>query len=221
MEFDPQEQEVIRLLTRLKDAGGEYPADLLAARRQKYLTQMAGLGLGIGAARGLADAAKHGSTAAPATATSSFLETALVVAIVVEAAAVAYFYRDQLSSVLQTIRRETRVQGATPLPVAATGTEIQGVTPSPAVTATLPSPTIALSPSETATPLASSTIPGASDRTNPGVNQAGSTPVPDNNTNSNNTNQGNHYGQTPKPERTKAPQENSKPPPAQKPTKTK
>jgi hypothetical protein len=169
----------------------------------------------------MANAAQQARAASWAAATSTFLETALVVAIVVEAGAVAYFYRDQLYTFVQRIRREPRVQEVTPLPILATAVEIQGVTPSPAVTATLPSSTLAVSPSGTAAILTGTTNPGAVDRNNPGVNQAGSTPVPNKSTDSNKTNNGNHYGQTPKPERTKAPQDNNNPPPSKKPTKTK
>ena len=53
MEFDPQDQDMINLLTRLKNAVSEYPEHMLVARRQSFLKQMTEVGLGIGAAAGI------------------------------------------------------------------------------------------------------------------------------------------------------------------------
>jgi hypothetical protein len=209
MEFDPQDQEIVRLLTKLKDGGEKYPEPLLAARRQSYLTHMAEIGLGVSAARGIEHAIKKGPPPSSAPVGSTLLETALVVAIVAEASAVAYFYREKLSDFFQTITTEPRVQEVTPLPVETLAAEIQGITPSAAVTVTLSSITVSPSPSGTVVTFTHHPIPGVADENNPAspaVNQAESTPVPNNNTNTNN---GNHYGQTPLPERTKEPGSNN------------
>ena len=197
MGFDPQDKEIVRLLTKLKDTDGKYPPDLFAARRQGYLRQMGEIGLGIGVGVGTKNAVKSGKAPAFSSATSTVLESALVVAIVAEAGTVAYFYRDKLAELFQTITKEARGQEVTPPPIH-TELEIQGVTPSPAVTATLPSVTLSVSP--TGTELTSTLVPGVAEENN--TISGNSTPAPGGNN-------GNHYGQTPKPQRTKEPKGNN------------
>ena len=197
MGFDPQDKEIVRLLTKLKDTDGKYPPDLFAARRQGYLRQMGEIGLGIGVGVGTKNAVKSGKSPAFSSATSTVLESALVVAIVAEAGTVAYFYRDKLAELFQTITKEARGQEVTPPPIH-TELEIQGVTPSPAVTATLPSVTLSVSP--TGTELTSTPVPGVAEENN--TISGNSTPAPGGNN-------GNHYGQTPKPQRTKEPKGNN------------
>ncbi|HEX9332478.1 MAG TPA: hypothetical protein VF896_11345 [Anaerolineales bacterium] len=192
MEFGPQDQDVIKLLTKLKNADVAYPKDMLAARRQSYLNRMADIGSGVGANGGMKNAAKNLSSSSVSSITNTLLESALVIAIVAETSAVAYFYRDKVADFFKTITTASKIQEVTP-PPAPTTLKVQGVSPSPAVTSTLPSATILASPTGSAT---STPIPGVTDLNNGGVNQANSTPVP-------NGNNGNHYGQTPKPERTK------------------
>ena len=197
MGFDTQDKEIVRLLTKLKDTDGKYPPDLFAARRQGYLRQMGEIGLGIGVGVGTKNAVKSGKAPAFSSATSTVLESALVVAIVAEAGTVAYFYRDKLAELFQTITKEARGQEVTPPPIH-TELEIQGVTPSPAVTATLPSVTLSVSP--TGTELTSTPVPGVAEENN--TISGNSTPAPGGNN-------GNHYGQTPKPQRTKEPKGNN------------
>jgi hypothetical protein len=197
MGFDPQDKEIVRLLTKLKDTDGKYPPDLFAARRQGYLRQMGEIGLGIGVGVGTKNAVKSSKAPAFSSATSTVLESALVVAIVAEAGTVAYFYRDKLAELFQTITKEARGQEVTPPPIH-TELEIQGVTPSPAVTATLPSVTLSVSP--TGTELTSTPVPGVAEENN--TISGNSTPAPGGNN-------GNHYGQTPKPQRTKEPKGNN------------
>jgi len=210
MGFDAQDKEIVRLLTKLKDTDRKYPSDLFAARRQGYLRQMGEIGLGIGAGAGIKNLAKGGKVPVLSSATSTVLESALMVAIVAETGTVAYFYRDKLADLFQTITKEVDGQEITPPPVH-TERAIQGITPSPAVTATLPSSTLSASP--TGTELTSTPPPGAVEDTTISTN---STPAP-------NGNNGNHYGQTPRPERTKDPKDNNDQPPKDnsKSTKTK
>jgi hypothetical protein len=210
MGFDTQDKEIVRLLTKLKEADGKYPPDLLTARRQKYLRQMGEVGLGIGAGLKIKNALNNAKVPTLSVATSKVLESALVVAIVAETGTVAYFYRDKLAELFQTIKKEV-AQEVTPLP-AHTDNEIQGVGPSPAMTSTLPSVTVSVSP--TGIELTGTPIPGVVEDNN--TVDANSTPSP-------NGNNGNHYGQTPKPERTKEPEnDNDKTPKDNlKPTKTK
>lgn len=213
MGFDTQDKEIVRLLTKLKDADGKYPPDLLAARRQGYLKQMGQIGLGIGAGIKIKNALNSAKAPALASATSRVLESALVVAIVAETGAVAYFYRDKLAEIFQTITQELRVQEVPPSPVP-TEPEIQGVTASSATASTIPSATLSVSP--TSIELTSTPIPGVVEDNN--TISANSTPAPTGNN-------GNHYGQTPKPERTKEPKNNNNndqpPKDNSKPTKTK
>ena len=199
MGFDTQDKEIVRLLTKLKDADGKYPTDLFAARRQRYLKQMGQIGLGMGVGAGLKNAGKVGKAPALASTTSTILESALVVAIVAETGIVAYFYRDKLAEIVQKITKESRVQevATSPSPVHA-GQVIQGVNPSPAIISTLPSTTLSASP--TIIEPSSTPIPNLVEQNN-SVN-ASSTPSP-------NVNNGNHYGQTPKPQRTKEPKDNN------------
>src|SRR5262245_16054103 len=210
MGFDTQDKEIVRLLTKLKEADGKYPPDLLTTRRQKYLRQMGEVGLGIGAGLKIKNALSSAKVPTLSVATSKVLESALVVAIVAETGTVAYFYRDKLVDLFQTITKEV-VQEVTP-PPAHVDNEIQGVGPSPAVISTLPSTTLSVSP--TGTELTGTPIPGVVEDNN--TIDADSTPVP-------NGNNGNHYGQTPKPERTKEPKINNDNPPKDnsKPTKSK
>jgi hypothetical protein len=119
------------------------------------------------------------------------------VAIVAETGTVAYFYRDKLADLFQTITNEASGQEVTPPPVQ-TELEVQGVTPSSAVTATLTSVTLSVSPTGTA--LTSTPVPGGAEDNN--TISANSTPAP-------NGNNGNHYGQTPRPQRTKDPKGNN------------
>jgi len=205
MGFDAQDKEIVRLLTKLKDADGKYPSDLLVARRQHYLKQMGQIGLGIGMGAGIKNAGKVGKAPALSSTTSTVLESALLVAIVAETGTVAYFYRDKLAEIFQKNTKESRVQevSSSPSPVGA-GQVIQGVTPSPALSSTHPSPTLSASP--TAIELSSTPIPGVVEENN--TISASSTPAPNVN-NGNNGNNGNHYGQTPKPQRTKEPKNNN------------
>jgi hypothetical protein len=232
MDLGSQDQEIVRLLAKLKNTGGQYPEHMLVARRQRFLRQMMEIEMGVGAATALKEAAEAANTSAASSATSSatstLLETALVVAIIVETGAVAYFYRDEIADFFRLNTSETRVQErteVTPPPAATTSMEILGVTPSPAVTATVPSITLAVSPTDAIVTSTRTPVPGLAEEDNNTLNsttggtsqvEVDSTPVPGENNNSgnnnNNGNQGNHYGQTPKPERTLENNGNNNPP---------
>jgi hypothetical protein len=211
MGFDTQDKEIVRLLTKLKDTAGKYPPDLFAARRQGYLKQMGQIGLGIGVGGGIKNAVKSGKAPVFSSATSTVLESALVVAIIAESGTVAYFYRDKLADLFKMITNEARIQQVTPPPVH-TELGIQGVTPSPALTATFPSVTLSVSP--TGTELTGTPVPGVVEDNNTISGDSTTAPTGNN---------GNHYGQTPKPQRTKEPKNNNENPPKDnsRPTKTK
>jgi len=197
MEFEPQDQKVVELLTKLKGANEGYPSEMLAARRQAFLNNMAGAGLGVGTGTAVNRTVKSGSGsgAAPITA-GKLLEVALLIAIVAEASALAYFYRDKVADVFRSISATSKVQEISSPPV---------------ITSPFPELEISTSatPTGTASEIATSTqVPGVTDDLTSNNNDAAtltdSTPNP-------NGNNGNHYGQTPKPERTKDNNDNQPP----------
>lgn len=184
MEFEPKEQEIVQLLKKLKNGGGNYPKNLLASRRQLYLNQVASIGAGIGIGAGIdkvTKASKTGTSAhVPAFSVSSLIESVLVVAIVVQAGIVAYNYRDVIADLFNPLTPtaiSNPVSGPS-LPGNETSevmTETSTDTPSVTLTTTSPAPgedggnaPIQQNTAVTATP----------------------TPKDDN---------GNHLGQTPKP----------------------
>jgi hypothetical protein len=200
MGFDAQDKEIVRLLTKLKDADGNYPPDLLATRRDGYLRQMGEIGLVLAAGNGIKNAVKSTKPPVLSSATSTVLESALFVAIAAEAGTVAYFYRDKVADFFKSVTQETKVQEVSPSLVP-TDVAVQGVSPSPAVAATLPSTSLAINPTE---PESSSTpVPDVAEQNN--ALSVDATPSP-----KDHNNNGNHYGQTPKPERTKEPKGNDK-----------
>lgn len=217
MGIDAKDSELFQLLKKLKDTNGTYPPALLSARRQGYLKQVAQIGSGAGLAVALKETVKHGkgvATSAPTAGT--LLEGLLVVAIVIEAGAAAYFYRDKLTDIFHSITGSPRVEEVANPPVLSSPIANFEFTSSPIVTTT---ETITVT--ETATPFGTPTLL-AEQPTNPsgsngsttvngsggdGVTQAVSTPnAAGGGTNENN---GNKYGHTPIPERTKEPGNNT------------
>lgn len=191
MELEPHNQDIIKLLTKLKDVHVEYPDNILVGRRQIYLKRMAEIELGMnGGSKAATANPKHPGTSPTV---GTLLEAALIVAIVAESGVMAYFYRDKLADFVQTIATEPGVEEATPASVVPISSEVMGISPSPAVPSTLPSAAVATAE----VPATSTSTPGPamagenSGSATPGVN---STPKGNN---------GNHYGQTPKPQRTK------------------
>lgn len=203
MEFDPRDQDIIKLLTRLKDINAEYPENMLVARRQNYLKRMAEIGVGLSGGPEIKNVVKNIKSPHVPPVTGTLLETALLVVILVEAGAMAYFYREKLADFFQTITTVSRTEEVTP-PIA-TSLQVQGVSPSPAITSTTITGSLTettVTPTRTPTP----GIMGNNGSNTPGASSLNSTPAP-------NGNNGNHYGQTPKPERTKENNENNSKPP--------
>ncbi len=161
------------------------------ARRRSFLRQMTEVGLGIGAA-GIQNALKKTKTPGISPFTSTLLEAALIAAILIETSAMAYFNREKLVNFLQTIATTPKIEQVTPPPGIPTSREVQSISSSAAVTSTFASATLVTEPAvivltTTGTPIPGNTL---------AVNQLSATPDPK-------VNNGNHYGQTPKPERTK------------------
>ena len=210
MEFSSSDKQVIDLLSKLKNTGGTYPAAIMASRREAYMKQVANIGLGIGMGTPIKNTAKRGTGAGTvATVTSKILETALITAIVLEAGAAAYLYRDKIASLIRTSSTSSSSvqEVSTPSEDAASSSNISiKPTESPSGTVTVSPSTVtsAPSPSSTVTTLPNTVTtilvtpsPEAAKNQNSGANiNSGATPKPGGNN-------GNHYGQTPKPEQTK------------------
>ena len=204
MEYNPKDIDVIHLLKKLKDSNGVYPQEMLVSRRQGYLKQVAEIGGAAGLALGLKDTLKGGGGASSAPAAGTLVEALLLVAIIAEAGAVAYFYRDKVSDFFQSMSNSPRVEIVTEAPVAASPLPALDFTSTPliAVTGTI---------TETATPTATPTVVFAAEATQQenGEDSAGTTipslSTPNPGTNNTSTNNGNQYGLTPKPERTREP----------------
>jgi F0F1-type ATP synthase membrane subunit c/vacuolar-type H+-ATPase subunit K len=190
MEYEPKEQVVIDLLGKIKNSHGEYPNSLMIPRREKYLKQVAGIGLGIGLGAGIKATTKTprgGSSILhlPAFTASSLFETILVIAIIVEAGIVAYNFRDNIFEFLVSLSSTPRVEE---------------VTLTSSVESPQPETGISDSPTPVETPTASSTVT-STDTSTTGSSTDGETK--DNNnvtaTPDPNDDEGKHLGQTPKP----------------------
>lgn len=191
------EKDVLNLLSGLKTMGGNYPSDMIQSRRDLYIKQAAamavltktsgnGSGGGTNAGGGGGMAATGGAGAVGSLSLGKFLETALVVAIAVEAGVAAYIYRDKIANFIdsnilpkvEVAANPTEDYSGTPDILSVTGTE------TPTVTVT-----------ETDTPSISNDA-APENNNNSSIQESLSTPTPTDNP-------GNHYGNTPKPERTK------------------
>jgi hypothetical protein len=226
MEYDPKDNEVIHLLKKLKDSNGAYPPEMLALRRQGYLAQVAEIGAGAGLAAGLKNLAKGGKgTAGLSSTVGTVVEALLVVALVAEAGVVTYFNREKVAEYFRSITHSPQVEQVASAPVPSSLLVEMQVTPSPVASLTASATatgTETLTPSTpSGTPsvvlVAGTSLPGGSGAggqsaatagsgstagSNSGGSPASSTKVPKGNN-------GNHYGQTPKPERTKEPGNNT------------
>lgn len=204
MGIDSQDTDVLQLLKKLKDTNSTYPQELLAARRQGYLQQVAQVSAGLGLTAALKTTVKSAPGAGSLPTAGTLLEGLLVVAIVAEASTVAYFYRDKIAQFIQNRTNTPKVEQVVNPPVFSSPVADFEVTPSPALTESITA-TIVDSPTPLSTPSLFAEQPTAhqvnesnADNNQSDVStQAVSTPSP--NTNDDN---GNHYGLTPKPVRT-------------------
>ena len=202
-EFDPKDEKVVELLAKLKNANSPYPSAMLESRRQSFMSQMAGMGVGAA----FKNAVKNGNgTGGTSTTTGLLLEATLIVAIVAESIVLAYIYRDRLVDVFKGTSTTPAIQEVTSLPVVTSSFPTLDPTleiPEVSISA-IPEVSISAIPTEIATHIPPGTpTPAVAQSLNTNNSEAatltGSTPNP----NGNNGNNGNHYGQTPKPERTK------------------
>ena len=222
MEYDSNDNNVIHLLRKLKDSNGAYPPEMLAVRRQGYIKQVAEISGGAGLAMGLKNLAKGGKESAGFSSTAgTIVEALLVVALVAEAGAVTFFYRDKIAQYFQSSTHSPKVEEIASPPILSSPIAEMPITPSPVFTFTVteagtetltPGP---VTPSGTPSPVLAAETTGPNETGSVGV-QSASTSAPGSNTGGSsvspqdpNGNNGNHYGQTPKPERTKESSGNS------------
>jgi len=210
------EKDILNLLSNLKNMGGSYPSDMIQSRRDVYIKQAAamavlsktsgnGNGGGTSAGGGSGMTASGGASAGIGTLSlGTFLETALVVAIAVEAGVAAYIYRDKIADFInsntspkvEVVVNPTDDYSSVPAVIPVTGevTAIETPTDTPTVsvteTSTPPIPIIEAAPQN------------GNNTSSSDIQEAGSTPAPTDNP-------GNHFGNTPKPERTKDTSNNS------------
>lgn len=198
METEPEEQQIVDLLTKLKNRGGSYPKKLLESRRQVYLSQIASIGAGIGIGAGLktvTKVSKAGSSVhLPAISATSLIESVLVVAIVVQAGIVAYNYRDNIVDIFKSFSSLP-----TDVSIPVTGSSVPDVVPSDTPVATIETPTVTETPSVTVTVEPTDTTEASSSSSESGN---GNTTLQDTTvteTPQPHDDNGNHFGQTPKP----------------------
>ena len=197
MDSQPQDQQILEMLSKLKRANGGYPASMLAARREMFMKQAANVALGLGAGSVLKDAAKGNSAGAGTTVASKILELTLIAALAVEAGTVAFLYRDEITATVLNFLEPTPIVTTQP-DTLGTLPETVGDLETPWTTSTV-SETATATPSETPGPVfAQEGTPSSTGNNNNGgsLNTVNVTPDP-------NENQGNQYGLTPRPDRTK------------------
>jgi hypothetical protein len=208
MEHSPDDKKIIDLLSKLRDSNGTYPSDIYAARRQAYVKQVANIGLGLGIGTGIKNAAQSGNGAAGAatTVTSKILEITLVAAIALEAGAVAYLYRDKIAELIKTYTGASDSQDAVVVSPtdeeSPSGSELVEATEAPTIIVTTPSGTVTVTSGTPSPEVAGgNNIDGGNGSSTTNINNA--TPDPGGNN-------GNQFGLTPKPERTKDSNSNNK-----------
>lgn len=190
MELDPKDLDVVALLAKIKSAEVHYPSDLFASRRLGYTRRVAEIGLGLGVTPELKKNPNARPNGSAATTVGGVFEAILVAAILAEAGAAAYIYRDQIVEVIQSYTSGAPVSESVPAP---------NVTPPflEAENTELPKAAETSPAASTNSPTTSATVvPTVIVENNEANEKAKSTPdLKENN--------GNHYGKTPKPERTK------------------
>lgn len=174
-----QDKEIVELLGRLSQTGPEYPPRLFAARRAAVIATLAALPFAGAAAVSL-----FGKLASTVKAMSIIdkvilgVEVAAITGVTAAGAALAYVYRDELKSLIQSVPTAiiAPVPSVQPIPTLSVSTE-------PVL------PTLEATPSESPTPTGTIYITDTNVPT--GDQEPGATPE--------GTKPGLHLGQTPHP----------------------
>jgi len=197
MKNEVSDQDVLNLLSNLKNTERNYPANMIKARRDMYVKQaatmvaLAGAGGNGGTNAGTVKTTVAGSTTGGGLATGKFLEIALVIALVVEAGIAAYIYRDKIADIINSTFSPNIETVASP-PSENSSSEIiaSEETPREATEGTSTAPVSETpAPSATLIPVIGDNNAGSNDGQNI---QVESTPDP-------NDNSGLHLGQTKQP----------------------
>lgn len=101
------DQDVLNLLSNLRNAENNYPSDMIKSRRDSYIKQAAAMMALVGAGgNGDTKAGTNQATISNVTGTSlatgKLIEVALIIALVVEAVVAAYFYRDKIADFINS-----------------------------------------------------------------------------------------------------------------------
>jgi len=196
------DQDILKLLTGLKNAENRYPSDMISSRRDMYVKQAAAMAVLVKAGKSGVNSTGGGSSVPSSFAgftpsIGKLLEIALITALIVETGVIAYFYRDRIQDLINNVMspRVEHIVNPSDDPALlqetpTAGTEIITETPVPTVTVTVTE--------ETLVPLIAPDSYNPDSNNNEGSEgeQVNATPVPKDNP-------GNHYGNTPKPERNK------------------
>ena len=217
-ERSPDPQEIIGLLSKLKDSTPDYPANLMAARKAAFIKQTlaiklhghSGKGGGDGGSAGSGGSGGSGALGGMSTAQGIMLQAVIGVWIIAAMLTAAYVFRNQIIDLLQN-NHIISVE----------------VTQVPAIDSTLPdliTPATEVSPTEgTPTSISATATPGAPSGESPNIEV-----TPDASSSIQNTpddakdNPGLHLGQTPGPPDTPNqdnPDNPNKPDPPDKPDK--
>jgi len=207
------DKDSVGLLSNLKNAENNYPSEMIQSRRDLYKKQAAAMAVLVKTTGNGTIAGAGGSANAGPASLGTFLEVALVIMIVVEAGVAAYIYRDQIADFINsTLSPKVEVDAdppkdsiSTPVVLPAAGEELDTATPT---ALPIDTPTITMTVTGTAIDTPPATLlptlaPVGLEDTQVTDEQLQSTPPPPRD------NPGNHYGNTPKPERTKDSNNNS------------
>lgn len=203
MKSKVSEKDVLQLFTSLKSVENGYPQDLIESRRDNFTKQAAAMAvlMKVGGNGAPSTGQAAASTATNSTAAvgggisiSTLLETVLVVALVAEAGAAAYIYRDKIAEFMNStfgpkVEQTTNPNNNPSPDFVTTGEATAQFTETPEATVTVTGTGIVID-----TPLPSELINSTSQNNDQnGDPQAASTPVPTDGGN------GLHLGQTKQP----------------------
>jgi hypothetical protein len=185
--LDLQEPEIERFFSILKLSETAYPRDLLEARRREFVRRAEEINQRLGVSPAFKNLLKS-DPGKSSLSLGGIIETVLVLAIVGEAGAAAYYYREKIADVIR-FGEPTMVMVEVSLTPEIASSLFE---PAPAEEATFTvTPWLTSTPSPTVAPTEASNGSSGESLSQPNVTPA----LKDDN--------GNHFGQTPKPERTK------------------
>jgi len=195
------DQDVLNLLTSLKNTENNYPSDMIQSRRDTYMKQAAAMAVLVGAgaggngasASGNAQTTTSGAVTGGSVSIGKLLETALVVALVIEAGIATYVYRDKIAEFFNSTFSSKIEQTANP-----PDDSSPGILASEEASSVTPNGTSTITVTETPTPSVTS-IPAAGDNNNIENNSANGESVNITSTPDPNGDSGLHIGQTKQP----------------------